>query len=83
MLKITTNKKFIKYNDKKTQKNTSIKEFKKDVSAELWIAVDSTNQIWILSEEESKTIYIGGTSNRNTTGFSNQLPGLIKQSFYS
>jgi len=47
------------------------------------LSIISTNQIWILSEEESQTIYIGGTSNRNTTGFSNQLPRLIKKSFSS
>ncbi len=47
------------------------------------LSIISTNQIWIISEEDSNTIYIGGLSNRNTTGLASQLPIIIQESYLS
>ena len=41
------------------------------------LSIISTKKIWVLYEKEKSLIYIGGLSNRNLSGLSNELPKLI------
>ena len=41
------------------------------------LSIISTKKIWVLYEKEKSLIYIGGLSNRNLSGLSNELPNLI------
>ncbi len=41
------------------------------------LSIISTKKIWVLHEKEKSTMYIGGLSNRNLSGLSEELPKLI------
>ncbi|KGG14779.1 Cytochrome c-type bioproteinsis protein Ccs1/ResB [Prochlorococcus sp. MIT 0602] len=45
------------------------------------LSIISTKQIWIISEKENSLLYIGGLSNRNTIGFANQFPLIVKAAY--
>ena len=45
------------------------------------LSIISTQQLWIISEEKNSTLYIGGLSNRNSSGFAKQFPLIIKSAF--
>ncbi|AAQ00657.1 MULTISPECIES: cytochrome c biogenesis protein ResB [Prochlorococcus] len=44
-------------------------------------SIISTKQLWIIQEEESRLMHIGGLSNRNLSGFANQFNSIIKAAY--
>tara|TARA_Y100001968_G_C19439438_1_gene761709 strand:- start:2172 stop:3458 length:1287 start_codon:yes stop_codon:yes gene_type:complete len=42
-----------------------------------FISILSTKQLWIVAEPEKELLHIGGLSNRNLTGFANELPKIL------
>ena len=43
-----------------------------------FLSVLSTKQIWVISDNESNLLFIGGLSNRNLSGLANELPKIIE-----
>ena len=41
------------------------------------LSVISTKQIWVISKRDLSLLYIGGLSNRNLSGFANELPKIL------
>ena len=43
-----------------------------------FLSIISTNKLWVIIEEETFSLHLGGLSNRNLSGFANKLPSLIE-----
>ncbi|WP_269621801.1 cytochrome c biogenesis protein ResB [Prochlorococcus marinus] len=42
------------------------------------MSIISTNQLWVITEDDKKLLHIGCLSNRNSSGLANQLPIILK-----
>ncbi len=45
------------------------------------LSIISTKQLWLISEGTSEMIYIGGLSNRDSSGFAKEFPSIVKSIF--